>query len=64
LHKEIEYLNLEMVNVVAMAVEIRKGQLEDAQRKEILQIIKENKTSDFYEYIQFVLWLGKQIHFS
>jgi hypothetical protein len=53
-----------MVNVVAMAVEIRKGQLEDAQRKEILQIIKENKTSDFYEYIQGVLWLGKQIHFS
>jgi hypothetical protein len=64
---EIEYLNLEMVNEtrVAMEVEptleaeIREGQLEDAKLKEIWQLIRDNKTSDFSEDSQGTLWLGK-----
>jgi hypothetical protein len=55
--QEIRCLNLAMVNEIAMAVEleptleakIRKAQLEDEKLKEIRQLIKENKTSDFTE---------------
>jgi hypothetical protein len=57
LRRQIEYLNLGMVNEakVAMEVEptlqaeIREGQLEDAKFKEIRQLIRDNKTSDFSE---------------
>ena len=54
--KEFERLNLCMVNStedVIMEVdftleeEIRKGQLEDEKIKEIKQLIRDNKTSDF-----------------
>jgi hypothetical protein len=69
LRREIEYLNLGMVNEtrVAMEVEptleaeIREGQLEDAKLKEIRQLIRDNKTSDFSEDSQGTLWLGKRI---
>jgi hypothetical protein len=67
LRREIKYLNLAIVNdaTVAMEVEptleaeIREGQLEDAKLKEIRQLIKDNKTSDFSEDSQGTLWLGK-----
>jgi hypothetical protein len=57
LRKEIRYLNSAMVNETTMAVdveptlevEIRKAQLEDEKLKEIQQLRKENKTSDFTE---------------
>jgi hypothetical protein len=69
LRREVEYLNLGMVNEakVAMEVEstleaeIREGQLEDAKLKEIRQLIRDNKTSDFLEDSQGTLWLGKWI---
>jgi hypothetical protein len=69
LRREVEYLNLGMVNEakVVMEVEptlevkIREGQLEDAKLKEIQQLIRDNKTSDFSEDSQGTLWLGKQI---
>jgi hypothetical protein len=69
LQREIEYLNLGMVseaNVTmevepTLAVEIREGQLEDAKLKEIRQLIRDNKTSDFSEDSQGALWLGKRI---
>jgi hypothetical protein len=69
LRREIKYLNLGMVNEarVAMEVEptleaeIREGQLEDAKLKEIRQLIRDNKTSDFSEDNQGTLWLGKRI---
>jgi hypothetical protein len=69
LRREIEYLNLGMVNEtrVAMEVEptleaeIQEGQLEDAKLKEIRQLIQDNKTSDFSEDSQGTLWLGKRI---
>jgi hypothetical protein len=65
--KEIKYLNLAIVNdaTIIMEVEptleakIQKGQLEDAKLKEIRQLIKDNKTSDFSEDSQGTLWLGK-----
>jgi hypothetical protein len=58
-----------MVNDGAMAVEveptleleIRKAQLEDEKLREIRQLIKENKTSDFTEDDKGTLWLGKRI---
>jgi hypothetical protein len=67
--REIEYLNLGMVNEtrVVMEVEptleaeIREGQLEDAKLKEIRQLIRHNKTCDFSEDSQGTLWLGRQI---
>jgi hypothetical protein len=67
LQREIEYLNLGMVNEsrVVMEVEptlkaeIREGQLEDAKLKEIRQLIQHNKTSDFSEDSQGTLWSGK-----
>jgi hypothetical protein len=58
-----------MVNEVTMMIEveptleaeIREGQLGDAKLKEIRQLIRDNKTSDFSEDSQGTLWLGKQI---
>jgi hypothetical protein len=68
--REIRYLNLAMVNETAMIVEveptleveIRKAQLEDEKLKEIWQLIKENKISDFTEGDNGTLWLGKWLH--
>jgi hypothetical protein len=67
LHKEIKYLNLAVVNNASVTMEvkptleaeIREGELEDAKLKEIRQLIKDNKTSDFSEDNQGTLWLGK-----
>jgi hypothetical protein len=67
LRREIEYLNLGMVNETRVAMEVeptleakvREGQLEDAKLKEIRQLIQDNKTSDFSEDSQGTLWLGK-----
>jgi hypothetical protein len=39
--------------------EIKKGQLEDEKLKEIRQLIKENKTSDFTEDDKGILLSGK-----
>jgi ligand-binding sensor domain-containing protein len=69
LRREIEYLNLGMVNEAKVAmeveptleVEIREGQLEDAKLKEIRQLIRDNKTSAFVEDSQGTLWLGKRM---
>jgi hypothetical protein len=69
MQREIEYLNLSMVieSKVTMEVEptleakIREGQLEDAKLKEIRQLLRDNKTSDFSEDGQGTLRLGKQI---
>jgi hypothetical protein len=44
-----------------LEVEIREGQLEDAKLKEIRQLIRDNKTSDFSEDSQCTIWLGKRI---
>jgi hypothetical protein len=57
LHQEIEFLNLAMVNDVAVAMEVKptleaeilEGQLEDSKLTEIWQLIRDNKTSDFSE---------------
>jgi hypothetical protein len=57
LRKEIDYLNLGMVNEASLTMEveptleaeIQKGSLEDAKLKEIRQLIRDNKTSDFTE---------------
>jgi hypothetical protein len=69
LRREIEYLNLGMVNEAkvtmevepTLEVEIWEGQLEDVKLKEIRKLIQDNKTSDFLEDSQGTLWLGKQI---
>jgi hypothetical protein len=69
LRREIEYLNLEIVSEAkvtmevepTLEVEIREGQLEDAKLKEIRQLSRNNKTSDFSEDSQGTLWLGKWI---
>jgi hypothetical protein len=58
-----------MVNEATMTMEveptieakIREGQLEDVKWKEIRQLIRDNKTSDFLEDSQGTLWIGKQI---
>jgi hypothetical protein len=63
LQREIEYLNLGMVNEAkvtmevepTLEVEIQEGQLEDAKLKEIRQLIQDNKTSDFSEDSQGTL---------
>jgi hypothetical protein len=63
LQREIEYLNLGMVNEtrVTMEVEptleaeIREGQLGDVKLKEIRQLIRDNKTSHFSEDSQGTL---------
>jgi hypothetical protein len=65
--QEIRYHNLAMVNDATMAMEveptfeseIRKAQLEDGKLREIRQLIKENKTSDFTKDDKGTLWLGK-----
>jgi hypothetical protein len=44
-----------------LEAEIREGQLEDAKLKEIRQLIRDNKTSDFSEDGQGIFWLGKPI---
>jgi hypothetical protein len=67
LRREIKYLNLAIVNDAAVAMdvkptleaEIREGQLEYTKLKEIRQLIKDNKTSDFLEDSQGTIWLGK-----
>jgi hypothetical protein len=67
--REIRYLNLAMVNKIAMAVEmeptleveIKKAHLEDEKLKEIWQLVKENKTIDFTKDGHGTLWLGKRI---
>jgi hypothetical protein len=69
LRREIEYLNLGIVSEakVTMEVEptlevkIQERQFEDAKLKEIRQLIRDNKTSDFSEDSQGTLWLGKLI---
>jgi hypothetical protein len=69
LRREIEYLNLGIVSEAkvtievepTLEVEIRVGQLEDAKLKEIQQLIRDNKTSDFSEDSEGTLWLGKRI---
>jgi hypothetical protein len=58
-----------MVNETAIAaeveptleVEIKKAQLEDEKLRDIWQLIKENKTSDFTEDGNITLLLGKRI---
>jgi hypothetical protein len=42
-----------------LEAEIQKGQFEDAKLKEIRQLIKDNKTSNFSDDSQGTLWLGK-----
>jgi hypothetical protein len=67
--REIRYLNLALVNEKAMTVEvepkleaeIRKAQLEDEKLREIRQLLKENKTSDFTEDDNGTSWLEKRI---
>jgi hypothetical protein len=67
LRREMEYLNLGMLNEskVTMEVEptitakIGEGQLEDEKLKEIRQLIQNNKTNDFTKDSQGTLWLGK-----
>jgi hypothetical protein len=44
-----------------LKAEILEGQLEDAKLKEIRQLIRDNKASDFLEDSQGTLWLGKQV---
>jgi hypothetical protein len=69
LRREFGYLNLTMIHTTAIVVEmeptlkveIRKAQLEDEKLKEIRQLIKNNKTSDFTEDDHGTLWLGKRI---
>jgi hypothetical protein len=69
LRREIEYLNLGMLSEAkvimevesTLEVEIREGQLKDAKLKEIRQLIRDNKISDFSEDSQGTLWLVKRI---
>jgi hypothetical protein len=44
-----------------LEAKIREGLLEDVKLKEIRQLIRDNKTSDFLEDSQGTLWIGKQI---
>jgi hypothetical protein len=69
LHQEFGYLNLAMVHETptiiemepTLEAEIRKARLEDEKLKEIQQLIKENKTSDFTEDDHGTLWLRSRI---
>jgi hypothetical protein len=69
LRQEVRYLNLAMVNETAMVVEveltleteIKKSQMEDEKLREIRQLIKENRTSNFTEDGNETLWLGKRL---
>jgi hypothetical protein len=57
LDREIDYLNLAVVNAIAVVmeveasleVEIREGQMEDPKFTKIWQLIRDNMTSDFLE---------------
>jgi hypothetical protein len=57
LDREIDYLNLAVVNAIAVAmeveasleVEIWEGQMEDPKFTKIWQLIRDNMTSDFLE---------------
>jgi hypothetical protein len=42
-----------------LEAEIREGQLKYTKLKEIRQLIKDNKISDFSEDSQGTIWLGK-----
>jgi hypothetical protein len=53
--------NVTMEVELTLQVEIREGQLEDVEMKEIQQLIWDNKTNDFLEDSQGTLWLGKRI---
>jgi hypothetical protein len=44
-----------------LEIEIQEGQLGDAKLKEIQQLIRDNKTSDFSKDSQGTLWLVKRI---
>jgi hypothetical protein len=69
LRREIEHPNLRMVHESkvrmevepTLEVEIQADQLEDVKLKEIRQLIRDNKTSDFSEDSQGTLWLGRRI---
>jgi hypothetical protein len=69
LQREIEYLNLGMENEAKVTMEVEltleteiwEDQVEDAKLKEIWQLIRDNKTSDFSEDSQGTLCLGKRI---
>jgi hypothetical protein len=43
-----------------LEAEIQNSQLEDAKLKEIPQLIRDNKTSDFLEDSQGTLWLDRR----
>jgi hypothetical protein len=70
LRREIEYLNLGMVNETKITMEveptleaeIQEDQLEDGKLMKIRQLIWDNKTSDFSEDSQGTLGLGKRIY--
>jgi hypothetical protein len=63
LRREIEYLNLGMVNEATLTMEVEptleaeiwEGQLQDAKLKGIRQLIRDNKTNDFSEDSQGTL---------
>jgi hypothetical protein len=57
LQREIEYLNLGMVNEAKVTMEVESTLEADVA----LQLIQDNKTSDFSEDSQGTLWLGKRI---
>jgi hypothetical protein len=67
LQREIEYLNLLVVNDITVAMEVEpsleaevwEGQQEDLKLMEIRQLIRDNKTIDFLEDNHGTLWLGK-----
>jgi hypothetical protein len=69
LRREIEHLNLGMVNESkermevepTLEAEIREGQLEDAKLRETRYLIRDDKTNDFLEDSQGTLWLGRRI---
>jgi hypothetical protein len=44
-----------------LEAKIREGQLEDAKLKQVRQLIRDNKTSDFLVDGQDTMWLGKRI---
>jgi hypothetical protein len=57
LQREIEYLNLGMVNEAKVTMKVESTLEADVA----LQLIQDNKTSDFSEDSQGTLWLGKRI---
>jgi hypothetical protein len=62
LRREIKYLNLGMVNEAKVTMEVEPTlEVEIAKLKEMRQLIRDNKTSNFSEDSQGTLWLGKRI---